>query len=261
VQFLLDAFNRELLSGALKPGDQIPTEVELSEQFGVSRNTVREAIKILVAMGVLEIRRPVGTYVCQGFTAPMISPILYGIILGRGNSYDDLMDLREIMETGTMLTVIRNANDEEIASLAGPLDVLKRACLRKRPVIREVFEADNAFHEAIMALSHNTVVEQISRTVRTMTYDMRLESVKLMLAWGKFAFAFSQSVLSIFFSTRMRPSTAWTTAQPILSVVFCLPCTASRSVCVPCFSPSRIQRSSFCGCRYLPSVMPTQRLP
>ena len=53
VQFLLDAFNRELLSGALQPGDQIPTEVELSEQFGVSRNTVREAIKILVAMGVL----------------------------------------------------------------------------------------------------------------------------------------------------------------------------------------------------------------
>ena len=182
VQQIIDAFTAQLIDGRIKPGDQIPTEVELSERFGVARNTVREAIKILVAMGVLEIRRPVGTYVCQGFTAPMISPILYGIILGRGNSYDDLMDLREIMETGTMLTVIRNANDGEIASLAGPLDVLKRACLRKRPVIREVFEADNAFHEAIMALSHNPVVEQISRTVRTMTHDMRLESVKLMLA-------------------------------------------------------------------------------
>ena len=182
VQQIIDAFTAQLIDGRLKPGDQIPTEVELSERFGVARNTVREAIKILVAMGVLEIRRPVGTYVCQGFTAPMISPILYGIILGRGNSYDDLMDLREIMETGTMLTVIRNASDEEIASLSEPLDALRKACMKKRPVIREVFEADNQFHEAIMALSHNTVVEQISRTVRTMTYDMRLESVKLMLA-------------------------------------------------------------------------------
>jgi len=181
VQQIIDAFTAQLISGGLKPGDQIPTEVELAERFGVARNTVREAIKILVAMGVLEIRRPVGTYVCQGFTSPMISPILYGIILGRGDSYDDLMDLREIMETGTMLTVIRNASDGEIATLAGPLEALKKACLKKKPLIREVFEADNAFHEAIMALSHNQVVEQISRTVRTMTHDMRLESVKLML--------------------------------------------------------------------------------
>ena len=182
VQQIIDAFTARLIDGTLKPGDQIPTEVELAERFGVARNTVREAIKILVAMGVLEIRRPVGTYVCRGFTSPMISPILYGIILGRGDSYDDLMDLREIMETGTMLTVIRNASDEEIASLSEPLEALRKACMKKRPMIREVFDADNQFHEAIMALSHNTVVEQISRTVRTMTYDMRLESVKLMLA-------------------------------------------------------------------------------
>ena len=121
VQYLLDAFNQELLSGSLRPGDQIPTEVELSEQFGVARNTVREAIKILVAMGVLEIRRPIGTFVCSGFTEPMISPLLYGVILGRGDSYDELMDLREIMEIGTMLTVSRNATDEEILTLSEPL--------------------------------------------------------------------------------------------------------------------------------------------
>ena len=182
VQQIIDTFTEQLIQGKLRPGEQIPTEVELSEKFGVARNTTREAIKILVAMGVLEIRRPVGTYVCQGFTSPMISPILYGISLGRGDGYGDLMDLREIMETGTMLTVIRNASDEEIASLSEPLEALRNACSKKRPMIREVFDADNQFHEAIMALSHNTVVEQISRTVRTMTYDMRLESVKLMLA-------------------------------------------------------------------------------
>ena len=47
----------------------------------------------------------------------MLSPMIYGVILSRGNSYDELMDLREIIETGTMLTVIRNAADEEIASM------------------------------------------------------------------------------------------------------------------------------------------------
>ena len=179
VQYLLDAFNQELLSGSLRPGDQIPTEVELSEQFGVARNTVREAIKILVAMGVLEIRRPVGTFVCSGFTEPMISPLLYGVILGRGDSYDELMDLREIMEIGTMLTVARNATDEEI------LEALRIACLAETPDVETVFEKDDAFHEAIMALSHNRMVERISDIVRNMTYDMRHESVELMLSGGR----------------------------------------------------------------------------
>ena len=182
VQQIIDAFTQQLVQGKLRPGDQIPTEVELSEKFGVARNTTREAIKILVAMGVLEIRRPVGTFVCEGFTEPMISPLLYGIILGRGDSYDELMDLREIMETGTMLTVIRNAGDEEIAALSAPLVALGEACRRPEPSIEEVFSRDDAFHETMMALAHNSMVERIAATVRTMTHDMRHESVELMLS-------------------------------------------------------------------------------
>ena len=185
VQQIIDAFTQRLVEGQLRPGDQIPTEVELAERFGVARNTVREAIKILVAMGVLEIRRPVGTFVCSGFTDAMISPMLYGIILSRGDGYDELMDLREIMETGTMLTVIRNAADEEIETLQEPLAALRDACRKKKTSVDDVFQKDNAFHEAVMDLSHNQVVSQIARTVRTMTYDMRYESVKLMLSEGR----------------------------------------------------------------------------
>lgn len=185
VQYVIDSFTQSLLSGSLKPGDQIPTEVELSERFGLARNTLREAIKILVAMGVLEIRRPVGTFVCDGFSDSMINPMLYGVILGRGESYNELMDLREIMETGTMLTVIRNASDEEIQTLEEPLSALRDACRETPPSIEDVFAKDDIFHEAMMALSHNRMVERIAETVRTMTHDMRLESVTLMLEAGR----------------------------------------------------------------------------
>ena len=185
VQNVIDAFTHALLSGDLKPGDQIPTEVELSERFGLARNTVREAIKTLVAFGVVEIRRPVGTFVCNGFSESMINPLLYGVILGRGEGNDELMDLREIVETGTMLTAIRNASDEEIAGLAEPLAELGIACLRAEPSLNEVFERDDAFHAAIMLLSHNRLVERIADTVRTMTHDMREESVRLMLENGQ----------------------------------------------------------------------------
>ena len=185
VQQIIDTFTEQLIQGKLRPGEQIPTEVELSEKFGVARNTTREAIKILVAMGVLEIRRPVGTFVCEGFAEPMISPLLYGIILSRGDSYDELLDLREIMETGTMLTVIRNASDAEIATLSEPLVALGKACRKKKPSVEEVFKRDDVFHEAMMALAHNRVVERIAATVRLMTHDMRHESVELMLATGR----------------------------------------------------------------------------
>ena len=148
-------------------------------------NTVREAIKILVAMGVLEIRRPTGTFVCEGFSEAMIKPMLYGIILNRGESYNELMDLREIMEIGTMLTAIRNASDAEIAAIAEPLEALRRACAKPRPRVQEVFDCDDRFHEAVMALSHNRIVESIARTVRTMTHDMRYESVTMMLKAGR----------------------------------------------------------------------------
>ncbi len=185
VQQIIDAFTEQLLVGKLRPGEQIPTEIELSERFGVARNTVREAIKILVAMGVLEIRRPVGTFVCSGFNEPMINPLLYGVILGRGDSYNELMDLREIMETGTMLTAIRNASDEEIATLSRPLVALGQACRRKKPDVEEVFSRDDDFHAAMMAMTHNRILERIAATIRTMTYDMRHESVELMLAKGR----------------------------------------------------------------------------
>ena len=185
VQQIIDAFTKALLEGSLRPGDQIPTEVELSEKFGVARNTAREAIKILVAMGVLEIRRPVGTFVCSGLTEPMISPLLYGVILGRSDRSVELMDLREIMEIGTMMTVIRNASDEEISTLSAPLSDLGEACRREGPSIDEVFQKDDLFHEAVMGLAHNRMVEKIAATVRTMTYDMRHESVARMLETGR----------------------------------------------------------------------------
>ena len=63
VQRLLDAFNRDLISGQLRPGDRIPTEVELSEQFGVARNTVREALDVIETRGMILRRAGSGSFV------------------------------------------------------------------------------------------------------------------------------------------------------------------------------------------------------
>lgn len=183
INFLTDAIIRR----ELKPGSKIPTEIELSEKLGVSRNTVREAIKTLIFMGVLEIRRPEGTFVRSGFTESLIDPMVYGIILNQDDSYDSLMELREMTEVGVMRLVMEKASDEEIEKLREPLSALEAACRAEKPDLDTVFNADNEFHEAINELGGNQMVIKISNIVRMLTHAMRYESVEVMIRKGETA--------------------------------------------------------------------------
>ena len=183
INFLTDAIIRR----ELKPGSKIPTEIELSEKLGVSRNTVREAIKTLIFMGVLEIRRPEGTFVRSGFTESLIDPMVYGIILNQDDSYDSLMELREMTEVGVIRLVMEKASDEEIEKLREPLSALEVACRAEKPDLDTVFNADNAFHEAINELGGNQMVIKISNIVRMLTHAMRYESVDVMIRKGETA--------------------------------------------------------------------------
>ena len=185
VQQTIDYLTGAIMRREYIPGSRIPTELELAELLGVSRNTVREAVKILVFMGVLEIRRPEGTFVCSGFTNSLIDPMLYGIILNQGDSYDSLMELREMMEAGVLRIVMDKASDQEIESLRKPLFRMKAACLAEKPELDKVFAADDSLHEAINQLGGNEMVNKISNMVRTLTHAMRYESVEHMLVTGR----------------------------------------------------------------------------
>ena len=76
VQQVINALTDAMINRELRPGDKIPTEAEMAENMGVGRNSIREAIKILVYLGVLEIRRAEGTFVCEGFSESMIDPMI-----------------------------------------------------------------------------------------------------------------------------------------------------------------------------------------
>lgn len=185
VQQIIDSLVEAMIRKELRPGDQIPTEMELAESLGVGRNSVREAIKILVYFGVLEIRRAEGTYVCEGFTETMIDPIIYGIILDKAGSYEYLMELREIMEAGVMKLAMQNAEEEEIRKLRIQLDRMKREIELGPDNVDRVFHEDNEFHSIITAMGHNPLVQKIEAVVRTLTHSMRYETVKTMIESGK----------------------------------------------------------------------------
>ena len=185
VQQIIDSLVEAMIRKELRPGDQIPTEMELAESLGVGRNSVREAIKILVYFGVLEIRRAEGTYVCEGFTETMIDPIIYGIILDKAGSYEYLMELREIMEAGVMKLAMANAEEDEIRKLRIQLERMRREIELGADNVDRVFHEDNEFHSIITAMGHNPLVQKIEAVVRTLTHSMRYETVRTMIESGK----------------------------------------------------------------------------
>ena len=84
VQKIVGEFRNALVTKTLKPGDKMPTEIELARKFFVSRNMVREAIKMLVALGVVEIRRGEGTYVTKNISTPVVDPLIFNLVLSGG---------------------------------------------------------------------------------------------------------------------------------------------------------------------------------
>lgn len=184
VQRVIDRLTEAMLSGELKPGDKIPTEMELSEQLGVARNSIREAIKILVYIGVLEIKRADGTFVCNGFSESLIDPMIYGIILNQQNE-QDLNELRAMVETGVMRLAVEKSSEEEISQLYKKMLALKDAIFAEAPDVEHIFEADNAFHDCITEMGHNAMVSKINAITRVLTYSTRYGSVKGMIEAGR----------------------------------------------------------------------------
>ena len=185
VQQVINCLSDAMISKQLRPGDKIPTEMELAESLGVGRNSIREAIKILVYLGVLEIRRAEGTFVCEGFSESMIDPMIYGIILDKSDSYENLMELREMVEAGVVQLAISKYDGEDMKNLEEKLAVMKAEIEKGPSNIMEAFKADNDFHDAVSQMGHNPLVDKINRVVRMLTHAVRLDSVTYMIENGR----------------------------------------------------------------------------
>lgn len=185
VQSVINRITEGLKRGELRPGDKIPTEPELAESLGVARSSVREAIKILTYLGVLESKRHEGTFVCNGFEESMIDPMIYGIILNQ-DSFENLMELREMTEAGMMRLAIKHHDERDLEELEERLKEMEATLGgTDDESIKAFFEADDRFHDKIADMGKNPMADKINRVVRTLTYALRYETVSSMLKHNK----------------------------------------------------------------------------
>lgn len=131
-------------------GDKLPNELELSQELGVSRSTLREAIKVLTTNGILEIRRGKGTFVTSN------TIIESGNLSDIASGLDDLFEMRLMFEPECAYLAARRATDEEIDIICYYGEEIEKKILSGED---RTFE-EQKFHESIANATHNSFVKQ-----------------------------------------------------------------------------------------------------
>ncbi|MDF2878082.1 MAG: putative transcriptional regulator [Clostridia bacterium] len=183
VERVVDQITNAIINGELKPGDKIPTEPELCETFGVGRNSIREAIKVLEAYGVLEIRRAEGTFIRQDYNYKMLYPILYGIILQK-DSQGQIVNLRKVIDIGILQVAVKAMGDKEIGKLQEILQTMRAELEKDQPSPTTIFDIDVTFHSAIVNVLDNALLESIGYYVDKITRSTRVMAIINVLEHG-----------------------------------------------------------------------------
>ena len=183
-EVIIQRITASLISGDLKPGDKIPTEQEFCDQLKVGRNTVREAIKVLIAFGVLEIRRSEGTFVVDHFSPKLMDSVLYGLILCP-RSMDNLLEFKISLWTSMILLAIDKATDEDIAQLQLLYDALVKTVSVPEPNVDAIFSDSEDFHRFLGEITHNPLMSQLTELTVNFSAKSRVKSIALRLEKGK----------------------------------------------------------------------------
>ena len=183
-EVIIQRITASLISGDLKPGDKIPTEQEFCDQLKVGRNTVREAIKVLIAFGVLEIRRSEGTFVVDHFSPKLMDSVLYGLILCP-RSMDNLLEFKISLWTSMILLAIDKATDEDIAQLQLLYDALVKTVSVPEPNVDAIFSDSEDFHRFLGEITHNPLMSQLNELTVNFSANSRVKSIALRLEKGK----------------------------------------------------------------------------
>lgn len=142
--------------GKLKRGDHLPSERELTEAFKVSRTTVREAIRTLESMKLLQSRQGNGTYVLVSSEEALIQPLAAALF----NKKDDIRDIfyiRKIIEPHVAELAAENATPQEIEEMERILRK-QEECIGHR---ENIIETDSAFHNLMVKATKNRVMERL----------------------------------------------------------------------------------------------------
>jgi GntR family transcriptional repressor for pyruvate dehydrogenase complex len=151
---------RLIEEGVLKPGDQLPSERELSEELQVSRGTVREAVQFLGALGLVEVRHGSGTFVRLGTDPSKLRDEWREWTIRHAERIHDLLEIRKGLEPFAAELAAQRAGDGEVAAMEDALQQMQPVL--DSPDVTALIQADLAFHHALCAAAGNAALSEFA---------------------------------------------------------------------------------------------------
>ena len=157
-----------ITSGELGPGERLPTERELVLRLGISRSTIREAIRGLNMLRVLDVRHGDGIFITSLDARSLLEVTGFAMQLLRDREVLDMFEVRAILEGAAAALASARISEEQCAALRHSLDVLDAAT-----GIDDLLEADIAFHAGVAAAAENPMLASLLDTFSARTYRAR----------------------------------------------------------------------------------------
>lgn len=144
-----------LVSGEYKPGQRLPPERALADSLGVGRSLIREALKALTLLGLIEVRPGDGTYLRRRPSNLLPASFEWGLLLGE-NQLEDVMEARQELEVVLAGLAAERRTDEDIAELRVLLEAMRDAT-----EATDFVAADVAFHLRVAQAAKNSVLQSM----------------------------------------------------------------------------------------------------
>jgi GntR family transcriptional repressor for pyruvate dehydrogenase complex len=168
-----DRIRTLILDGTFPQGQPLPSERMLTEQFGVSRGSIRDAFRMLEMIGLLETRHGRGTFPHELTVERLVQP-LASVMTYQQDLQEDLMDARRMFEPAVARAAATRLLDEDLSDLQRILEAQRRKLKSGQPAIVE----DTAFHAAIARTTRNRVVISLMSTLNDLLVESRTSSLK-----------------------------------------------------------------------------------
>lgn len=158
-----------IVSGELRPGDRLPKERELAAQLGLSRNSLREAVRGLTLIRVLDVRQGDGTYVTSLQPEVLLEALSFAVDLASDQTIAELFEVRRLLEPAATALAASRIGEEPLAEL----DALTAGMWHSSSA-EELVRDDLDFHEKIVQATGNETLVMLCRSVAQRTVRVRV---------------------------------------------------------------------------------------
>ncbi|WP_051791353.1 FadR/GntR family transcriptional regulator [Amycolatopsis jejuensis] len=175
-EVITDVITERIRSGALKPGDKLPAEPELARQLQVGRGSLREAIRTLHTLGVLQVVRGRGTFVSEPMSQPHSAQFV-GLSSVSGPALAEILELRIGLETAAVALACVRATAEDLDEMRARAADHETAV--KEGDVHDRARTDEEFHDSIVRAAHNTQLYSMYQMIVPQMAGFRLETLKV----------------------------------------------------------------------------------